>query len=262
MTDRKGIITYVNDLFCEVAGYTREECIGQNQNMVRHPNMPKAVFKDLWATIGSGKVWRGDVENMCKDGSSYHVDALISPIIGSDGKPEGYLGIRYEKTLQVLESVRAQSYIDAIDTSFASIEFDPSGTILSANSNFIKTLGYAEESDIKGQHHRMFCEDSYTKTSNYIEFWKSLANGEAQNGQFKRITKQREDVWIQAAYTPIKDEEGNVVKVIKIATDITEDVIAKLNAQGIRDTVNSSFAYIEFDPSGIVQMANENFVQA
>src|SRR5690554_2294288 len=61
MTDRKGIITYVNDLFCEVAGYTREECIGQNQNMVRHPNMPKAAFKDMWSTIGRGNVWRGDV---------------------------------------------------------------------------------------------------------------------------------------------------------------------------------------------------------
>ena len=87
MTDRKGYITYVNDLFCEVAGYTREECMGQNQNMVRHPNMPKEAFKDMWATIGKGNVWRGEVENRCKDGSSYHVDALISPIMGDDGKP-------------------------------------------------------------------------------------------------------------------------------------------------------------------------------
>lgn len=123
MTDKKGYITYVNDLFCTVAGYTREELIGQNHNIVRHPNMPKAAFKDLWSTIGSGKVWRGDVENKCKDGSSYHVDAIISPIMGEDGKPASYIGIRYEKTEQVkalaeaerVKEINAQILEQAVD---------------------------------------------------------------------------------------------------------------------------------------------------
>lgn len=101
MTDKKGFITYVNDKFCDVAIYRREELIGQNHNIVRHPNMPKEAFKDLWSTIGKGKLWRGVVENRKKNGESYFVDALICPILGASGKPESYIGIRYDITEQV-----------------------------------------------------------------------------------------------------------------------------------------------------------------
>lgn len=109
MTDKKGYITYVNDKFCEVALYQREELIGQNHNIVRHSNMPKEAFKDLWSTIGKGKLWRGVVENRKKNGESYFVDALICPILGKDGKPEAYIGIRYDITEQVkLQNETAQ----------------------------------------------------------------------------------------------------------------------------------------------------------
>lgn len=101
MADKKGYITYVNDKFCEVAEYDRDELIGANHNIVRHPNMPKEAFKDLWSTIGRGKLWRGVVENKTKSGGSYFVDALIAPIIGEDGKPEKYLGLRYDITDQI-----------------------------------------------------------------------------------------------------------------------------------------------------------------
>lgn len=101
MTDKKGFITYVNDKFCDVAIYQREELIGKNHNIVRHPNMPKEAFKDLWSTIGRGNLWRGVVENRKKNGESYFVDALICPVLGPNGKPESYIGIRYDITEQV-----------------------------------------------------------------------------------------------------------------------------------------------------------------
>ncbi len=94
-TNKKGIITYVNDLFCEVAGYTRKELIGQNHNIVRHPDMTKSAFKDMWKTIGSGKVWSGKVKNKTKNGSYYWVDANIGPVMDEDGKPKEYVGVRY-----------------------------------------------------------------------------------------------------------------------------------------------------------------------
>ncbi|MDT8411786.1 MAG: methyl-accepting chemotaxis protein [Vicingaceae bacterium] len=221
MTDRKGYITYVNDLFCEVAGYTREECIGQNQNMVRHPNMPKAAFKDMWSTIGRGNVWRGDVENRCKDGSSYFVDALISPIIGDDGKPEGYIGIRYEKTGQVLALREANAIQSAVDTAWASIQFEPDGTILSANQNFANALGYASADEFVGKHHKVFCDKEYASSQEYKQFWENLAKGVTQTDDFKRIKKNGDEIWIHASYTPIINEQGEVTKVIKIANDIT-----------------------------------------
>lgn len=101
--DLKGNITYVNDKLCEVSGYSREECIGQPHSMFRHPDMPKSVFKEMWATIGKGKIFRGVVKNRCKDGSPYYVDALIAPVLGPNGKPVKYIGVRFVITEQVLK---------------------------------------------------------------------------------------------------------------------------------------------------------------
>ncbi len=116
-TDLRGYITYVNDMFCEVAQYTREELIGQNHNIVRHPDMPAAAFEDVWRTISSGKIWKGQVKNKKKDGSYYWVQATISPIIGENGKPVEYMAVRYLITdmkdqevsnIQLIETMRAQ----------------------------------------------------------------------------------------------------------------------------------------------------------
>lgn len=101
-SDLKGDITYVNDLLCEVSQYTREECIGQPHSMFRHPDMAKSVFKEVWATIGKGKIFRGVIKNRKKDGSPYYVDALIAPVMGPNGKPVKYIGVRYVITEQVL----------------------------------------------------------------------------------------------------------------------------------------------------------------
>lgn len=238
MTDKKGYITYVNDLFCSVAGYTREECIGQNQNMVRSPNMPKSAFKEMWATIGSGRVWRGDVENRCKDGSSYFVDALISPIIGEDGKPEGYIGIRYEKTGQVLALEESLALKAAVDAGWAMIEFEPDGTIINANSNFVQTAGYRDVEEIIGKHHRIFCTTEYSSTSDYQQFWNDLANGEVRAGEFERRTKDGSELWLNASYTPVSNKQGQVVKVIKIASDITKMVTLRSEGEVVIDELN------------------------
>ncbi len=98
-TDEKGAITFVNDIFCDIAQYTREELIGQPHNIVRHPDMPKEAFKDLWETIKKGKTWKGKVKNKSKDGSSYNVHATISPIYGNDEKTiTGYMAVRFLTT--------------------------------------------------------------------------------------------------------------------------------------------------------------------
>ena len=97
ITDTRGVITYVNDKFCETAQYTREELIGQNHNIVRHPDMSKDAFKLLWQTIGKGDIFFAPVKNKKKDGSPYYVNAAIGPVLGENGKPIKYIGIRYFK---------------------------------------------------------------------------------------------------------------------------------------------------------------------
>jgi methyl-accepting chemotaxis protein len=220
-SDLKGNIIYVNDKLCEVAQYTREECIGQPHSMFRHPDMPKSVFKELWATIGKGQIFRGIIKNRKKDGSPYWVDALIAPVLGPNGKPIKYIGVRYDITDTVLKQQELEGQMAAIDSSSAYIEFHTDGTVIKANDLFLRTMKYRME-EIEGKHHRIFCETSYTSSREYDQFWAGLRNGVAQVGEVKRTSKDGSDVWLQANYTPVKDNKGVVVKVIKLASDITE----------------------------------------
>lgn len=260
--DLKGDITYVNDLLCEVSQYTREECIGQPHSMFRHPDMPKSVFKEMWATIGKGKIFRGIIKNKKKDGSPYWVDALIAPVLGPNGKPIKYIGVRYVITDQVLKQQELEGQIAAINAASAYIEFTPEGIVTKANDLFVQALKYGDSNEFIGKHHRIFCDAEYTRTKEYEQFWNNLRNGIPQVGEFKRIGKDGSDVWIQANYTPVKDDKGVVIKVIKLATDITEQKKKNIDYQGQLDAIGKSNAVIEFNMDGTIITANDNFLSA
>ncbi|MDE2080480.1 MAG: PAS domain-containing protein [Burkholderiales bacterium] len=223
--DKKGDILSVNEKFLEVSKYPKHELIGHGHNTTRHPDMPKEVFKQMWSTIGRGDIFRGVVKNRAKDGTPYYVDAVIAPILGENGKPMKYLGVRYDITEAEIERQNARGILGAIDQSYAFIEFDLGGHVLQANENFLKTLGYTLD-EIKGKHHRLFCEPALANSPAYSQFWRDLNAGIPQNDVFKRIGKTGQEVWIQAVYAPVKDEMGRVAKIVKIATDVTEQVRA------------------------------------
>lgn len=223
VADKKGDIVSVNDKFIEVSKYSRTELIGQPHSTTRHPDMPKETFKQLWSTIGRGEIFRGIIKNRAKDGTPYYVDAVIAPILGENGKPAQYLGVRYDITTAEIERQNTRGILAAIDASYAFIEFNLDGTVIQANENFLKTLGYRLD-EIKGKHHRTFCDQALSASSAYTQFWRDLGDGKPQSDVFKRITKTGEEVWIQAVYAPVKDEMGRVFKVIKIATDVTAEV--------------------------------------
>ncbi|MBI1177141.1 PAS domain S-box protein [bacterium] len=259
--DLKGDILSTNDKLCEVSQYTREEMIGKPHNMFRHPDMPKAVFKELWATIGRGQTFRGVVKNRKKDGTPYYVDAVIAPVLGENGKPKKYIGIRYDITDQEIERHNMRGVLGAIDSAYAYIEFTTKGEVVTANANFLKALGYQLD-EIKGKHHSLFVDKSFANSPAYTEFWKDLNNGVNKADTFKRITKEGREIWIQAVYAPVKDEMGRVVKVIKIATDVTDQKVAAQNSQRQIDEINRTQAVIEFTNEGICLTANELFCKA
>jgi methyl-accepting chemotaxis protein len=182
--------------------------------------MPKEVFKELWSTIGRGKIFRGIVKNRAKDGTPYYVDAVIAPIMGDNGKPKKYLGVRYDITEAEIERQNMRGLFRAIDASFAYIEFDTSGNVQSANKNFQEAMGYSPD-ELKNRHHRTFCEQSLSSSPEYSQFWENLRSGKPQSGIFKRLTKSGKEIWLQAVYSPVTDETGRVNKVVKIATDVT-----------------------------------------
>ncbi len=222
----RGDIMSVNEKYLQVSKYSREELMGKPHNITRHPDMPKEVFKEMWATIGRGNLFRGVVKNRAKDGTPYYVDAVIAPLLGENGKPKKYLGVRYDITEAEIERQNMKGILRAIDASYAFIEFDTDGNVLSCNKLFEQAMGYTLN-EIKGSHHRKFCDANYANSNEYMQFWPSFKSGAAKSGVFKRMTRAGAEIYLQSVYAPVTDEMGRVFKVIKIATDVTETVRRK-----------------------------------
>ncbi len=259
-SDLKGNILNVNDKFMEVSQYSLNELIGKPHNTTRHPDMPKEVFKTLWSTIGHGQIFRGMVKNRKKDGTPYYVDAVIAPIMGENGKPKKYLGVRYDITEAEIERQNQRGLFDAIDAAYAYIEFDTNGNILKFNKNFSATMGYSPE-EAAGKHHRTFVDPAYAVSLAYSQFWTDLKAGKSQNDIFKRFTKDGREVWLQAVYAPVKDEMGRVQKIVKIATDVTKEKVLAADNAGKIAAIDRSQAVIEFNLDGTVMIANDNFLK-
>ena len=158
------------------------------------------------------------------------------------------------------ELAELKSIVSAMDKSQAVIEFHMDGTIISANENFLQTVGYTL-AEIQGQHHRMFAEPVYAASPEYANFWAKLNRGEFDSGQYRRLGKGGKEVWIQASYNPVFDADGKPYKVVKFATDITE--FKKLNEEyeARNVAVGNGNAVIDFTPDGIILDANENFLK-
>ena len=257
----KGRIISIKHKFCEVAQYSRDELIGEPHSKVRHPDMPKSVFKEMWATIGQGRVFRGVVKNRKKDGTPYYVDAVVAPVLGDNGKPRKYIGVRYDITESELERQSALGLLNAIDEAFAYIEFDMEGAITSANDNLLSALGYAKEQLI-GQHHRVLVGGEQASKPEYAEFWSGLKRGEVFSGNYRVLSKDGKDVWIQSVYAPVKDEVGRTYKIVQIAIDITEAKVESINNERQLGEANRNQAVVEFDNKGTILSANDNFLDS
>ncbi len=149
--------------------------------------------------------------------------------------------------------------LDAINRSQAVIEFELDGTIIKANENFLNALGYTLE-EIQGKHHSIFCESHYTASSEYKAFWDNLRQGNFSSGEYMRLTKDGTEIWIQASYNPVFDSEGNPLKVVNFASDVTAQKKQFADFQGKIDAINKSQAVIEFELDGTIVKANENFL--
>ena len=154
----------------------------------------------------------------------------------------------------------ANAKLAAISRSMAMIEFDRTGVILDANENFCKAMGYSVE-EIRGKHHRLFCDEAYTHTDEYAKLWRDLARGEALSGTFMRLNKRGQEVWLEASYMPVLDSDNQVRSVIKVASDISVRVHHEHENQSLIDAISRSMAVIEFTPQGQILNANDNFLR-
>src|SRR5471032_822830 len=222
--DLDGTILHANDNFLRTLGYTLDEVQGKHHAIFCDPDYVKTPeYKAFWTRLGAGEFNRGEFKRFAKDGREVWINASYNPIIDANGKAYKVIKFATDVTEAKRKSADFTSKVDAITRALAVIEFDMSGKILSANENFLALLGY-ELDDILDEHHRMFCEADYAGSPEYKKFWQKLGRGEFEGGRYKRIGNHGKTVWIQATYNPIFDLNGKPYKVVKFATDVTEQV--------------------------------------
>ncbi|HDO1314409.1 methyl-accepting chemotaxis protein [Aeromonas veronii] len=157
-----------------------------------------------------------------------------------------------------MQLAQAQAFIDAVKVGVATICFTPSGEILEANPLFLSVVGYSEQ-EVIGKHHRIFCDAHYVQSSSYAQFWEHLRQGHSHSGTYQRFDKQGRELWLEATYFPVK-VEGKVVRVVKIASDITESYQQLSRQKAIISALDRALAIIEFTPKGEIVTANQNFL--
>jgi len=156
-------------------------------------------------------------------------------------------------------AMECRNELNAIKRHNAYISFTPDGIILDANGLFLDTMGYQLD-QIVGKHHRMFCEDRYVSSPEYKEFWNHLASGKSSDGIFSRFKNNRQIIYLEASYFPVVDDSGKVVKIVKIASDVTDTQASLMNKEAILTALDLSLAVIEFDLKGNILNANANFL--
>ncbi|KZN54538.1 hypothetical protein N474_02105 [Pseudoalteromonas luteoviolacea CPMOR-2] len=150
---------------------------------------------------------------------------------------------------------------NSVSRSTAIIEFTPDGNIMTANQNFLDAMEYSLE-ELVGKHHRIFCNREYVNSANYTTLWRTLNTGKFFSGTIERFTKSGKQLWLEASYNPVLDDNGKLLKIVKFASDVTERELKSVSQQNVIDALYRSMAVIEFDVSGNVLTANDNFLAA
>lgn len=255
-----GTILDANENFLKTLGYSLEEIKGKHHRMfVEDSYASSPEYKAFWDNLANGEFQSSVFKRFSKSGQEIWIRASYNPVFDDRGRVKKIVKFATDITEQKLKDFDYEGQINAIGKSQAVIEFSKDGTILDANENFLNALGYALY-DIKGKHHRMFVEDSYASTTEYQQFWNELNNGNFQSGEYKRIGKGGKEVWIQASYNPIIDPDGKVLKVVKYATDVTQEKVRNADYEGQIEAVSKSQAVIQFSMDGTILDANENFL--
>ncbi|EFO31072.1 biofilm dispersion protein BdlA [Roseibium sp. TrichSKD4] len=233
-----GTIVNANENFLGAVGYTLDEVVGKHHSIfVDKDYKSSAEYADFWRQLAAGQFASGEYNRFRKDGQEIWIQASYNPILSSSGEVTGVVKIASDITAAKLKAADANGQLEAINKSQAVIHFELDGTIIEANENFLQTMGYSLK-EIQGQHHSMFAEAGVAQSQDYKRFWEDLRAGQFKGGEFKRVAKGGKEVWIQATYNPICDDNGRPFKVVKFATDITQMVQDRMFRQQTQKTID------------------------
>jgi methyl-accepting chemotaxis protein len=256
-----GTILSANENFLNDLGYTAEEVVGRHHRIFCEPTeVASPAYAAFWSKLGRGEFDAGVYKRLRKDGRVVWIQATYNPIFDQSGKAIKVVKIATDITESRLAAADAASRIEALGRSQGVIEFTLDGTILDANDNFLNVVGYTRDALI-GQHHSVLCDAGLVASPAYRAFWAKLGRGEFDAGEYKRIAKDGREVWIQATYNPLRDLSGKPYKVVKFATDVTQERMRAAEFKGKVGAIERSQLVIEFDPTGIILSANGNFLK-
>ncbi|WP_430910941.1 methyl-accepting chemotaxis protein [Methylobacterium sp. sgz302541] len=240
--DLSGNVLTANENFLSVVGYTLPEIAGRHHGLFVDPKERDSdAYRAFWQRLREGRFEAAQFRRIAKDGRDVWIQASYNPIAGRDGRPCKIVKFATDITRQKAEDADRAGQIAAIRKAQAVIEFGTDGIILDANDNFLSTLGYTLP-EIRGRHHSLFVEPAYAAGAEYAAFWAALKGGAYQAAQYRRLGKGGREVWIQASYNPILDAAGRPYKIVKFATDITEQVQLLAN---LRRMIDENFGEID-----------------
>ncbi len=251
-----GRVLNANENFLKVMGYRADEVAGKHHQMFCDPAFVASdAYRVFWRELASGKFQSGAFKRIARDGRDVWLQATYNPVFDGKGRVTKVIKLAADITEAKQQAMDYAGKIAAIDRAQAIIEFATDGTVITANDNFLKAMGYTL-AEIKGQHHRMFCDPDYVASQDYDRFWQRLAAGELIADEFRRIGKNDREVYIQASYNPVFDDAGRVIKVVKFATDVTEAVRRRLRNDEIGREIDGQLGDVLVQMEGANEMAS------
>lgn len=219
-----GKVLRANANFLNTMGYREDQLAGLSHRNFCTPALAgSAQYREFWDRLRAGQFVSGTFQRISGDGRHVWLEASYNPVLDEQGKVSKVVKYALDVTARVASDAEIRGRLAALDRAMAVIEFDLGGNILTANDNFLHTMNYSL-AEIKGKHHRLFCEASLINSSEYSDFWRRLNAGEFFSGQFKRLGKHGKVVWLEASYNPVYDADGKLSKIVKFASDISERV--------------------------------------
>ena len=271
ITDVQGTITYVNDKFCAISQYSKDELIGQNHRILNSGHHPKEFFLHMYHTIAGGKVWHGEIKNRAKDGSIYWVDTTIVPFMSTDGKPRQYVAIRAditdrkrgEEALKQSLATSDRALKELADQKFALDQHaivavtDVQGTITYVNDKFCDISKYAK-AELIGQNHRIL-NSGYHPKEFFQQMYHTIAGGKVWHGEIKNRAKDGSIYWVDTTIVPFMSTEGKPRQYVAIRADITDRKRAEEDVTDQKFALDQHAIVAITDVQGTITYVNDKF---
>lgn len=236
--DLNGVVLSVNDNFLSTLRYRSEQVVGKEHKMFCTQDFARSSeYARLWARLRNGEFVSSTFQRIAGDGSTVWLEASYNPIKDLDGKVIKIIKYAMDVTARVQAENETRGKLAAIDRAMAVIEFDLAGNIIAANDNLLRLMGYSRQ-ELLGKNHKVLCPSDVSNSAEYQDFWRRLNKGEFFSGQFKRLGRSGQTLWVEASYNPVYDASGALCKVVKFASDITARI-----EQHEQDSRSASQAY-------------------